>query len=96
MNGDVTQLLERWGRGDRDALEELMPLVYDELRKLARRYLRMERADHTLQSTALAHEGYRDFAADMPIRLPAARARRRSVTPAATSSLLPRVSSAAG
>jgi RNA polymerase sigma factor (TIGR02999 family) len=58
MNGDVTQLLERWGRGDRDALEELMPLVYDELRKLSRRYLRMERADHTLQSTALAHEAY--------------------------------------
>ncbi len=48
----------RWRDGDREALEELMPLVYDELRRLARHYLRHERSDHTLQSTALVHEAY--------------------------------------
>jgi RNA polymerase sigma factor (TIGR02999 family) len=54
----VTELLVRWRGGDREALEELMPLVYDELRRLAHHYLRRERADHTLQSTALVHEAY--------------------------------------
>lgn len=54
----VTQLLERWGGGDREALGELMPLVEDELRKLARHYMRLERADHTLQPTALVNEAY--------------------------------------
>ena len=54
----VTELLIRWRGGDRAALEELMPLVYDELRRLARHYLQMERIDHTLQSTALVHEAY--------------------------------------
>jgi RNA polymerase sigma factor (TIGR02999 family) len=54
----VTQLLVRWRGGDREALEELMPLVYEELRRLAHHYLRKERADHTLQSTALVHEAY--------------------------------------
>jgi RNA polymerase sigma factor (TIGR02999 family) len=54
----VTKLLVRWREGDRDALEELMPLVYDELRRLARHYLSKERSDHTLQSTALVHEAY--------------------------------------
>ena len=54
----VTQLLVRWREGDRKALEELMPLVYDELRRLARYYLSRERSDHTLQSTALVHEAY--------------------------------------
>jgi RNA polymerase sigma factor (TIGR02999 family) len=48
----------RWRGGDRQALEELMPLVYDELRRLAHHYLRQERSDHTLQSTALVHEAY--------------------------------------
>ena len=56
--GHVTQLLERWGGGDRSALDELMPLVYDELRRLAGNYLRRERADHTLQPTALVNEAY--------------------------------------
>jgi len=55
---DVTELLVRWGRGDRGALEELTPLVYDELRRLARAYLRHERQGHTLESTALVHEAY--------------------------------------
>jgi RNA polymerase sigma-70 factor, ECF subfamily len=54
----VTQLLERWGRGERAALDELMPLVYEELRRLAANYLRRERADHTLEPTALVNEAY--------------------------------------
>jgi RNA polymerase sigma factor (TIGR02999 family) len=55
---DVTGLLVRWGNGDQGALEELTPLVYDELRRLARAYLRHERQGHTLESTALVHEAY--------------------------------------
>jgi len=55
---NVTHLLLRWGDGDREALDALTPLVYDELRKLASRYLRRERDDHTLSSTALVHEAY--------------------------------------
>lgn len=55
---EVTRLLLRWGGGDRQAFDALAPLVYDELRKMAGRYLRRERADHTLQSTALVHEAY--------------------------------------
>jgi RNA polymerase sigma factor (TIGR02999 family) len=61
MNGaapEVTQLLARWGEGDRGALDALTPLVYDELRRLARSYLRRERSDHTLEGTALVHEAY--------------------------------------
>jgi RNA polymerase sigma-70 factor (ECF subfamily) len=53
-----TRLLERWSGGDRAALDELMPLVYDELRRLAGNYLRRERADHTLEPTALVNEAY--------------------------------------
>ncbi len=55
---NVTQLLLAWSDGDREALEELTPLVYGELKKIAEGYLRRERADHTLQPTALAHEAY--------------------------------------
>jgi RNA polymerase sigma-70 factor, ECF subfamily len=54
----VTQLLFDWSQGDKQALDQLMPLVYPELRKLARRYLRKERSDHILQPTALIHEAY--------------------------------------
>ncbi len=54
----VTQLLHAWRRGDREALDKLTPLVYDELRRLAERAMRAERADHTLQPTALVHEAY--------------------------------------
>jgi len=54
----VTQLLVAWGDGDKAALDELMPLVYEELRRLARRYLRKERVGHTLQTTALVNEAY--------------------------------------
>jgi RNA polymerase sigma factor (TIGR02999 family) len=54
----ITQLLVRWKTGDSSALEALLPLVYDELHKLARLYLASERPGHTLQSTALVHEAY--------------------------------------
>jgi RNA polymerase sigma factor (TIGR02999 family) len=54
----VTALLLDWSNGDRGALERLMPLVYEELREIARRHLSREDPDHTLQSTALVHEAY--------------------------------------
>ena len=54
----VTELLVRWKAGDHEALEELVPLVYKELRDIARHHLRRERPDHTLQSAALVHEAY--------------------------------------
>ena len=54
----MTQLLVDWGNGDNRALEKLTPLVYQELKRLAARYLRRERSDHTLQSTALVHEAW--------------------------------------
>lgn len=53
---EVTQLLRRWSHGDSSALEQLTPLVYVELRKLAHAFLRKERPGHTLQSTAVVHE----------------------------------------
>lgn len=55
---DVTQILQDWSDGNQDASSRLMPLVYEELRRLARDYLRRERSDHTLQATALVHEAY--------------------------------------
>ena len=55
---NVTQLLISWGNGNKEALDKLLPLVYDELRRQAARYLRRERAGHTLQTTALIHEAY--------------------------------------
>ena len=55
---DVTQILKDWSGGDATAPEKLMPLVYEELRRLARNYIARERADHTLQATALVHEAY--------------------------------------
>ena len=54
----VTTLLQAWSAGDRTALDRLVPLVHSELRRLARRYMRRERAGHTLQTTALIHEAY--------------------------------------
>ncbi len=57
-NRPVTALLARWRAGDGEALESLIPLVYNELRSLAQHYLRRERSNHTLQSTALVHEAY--------------------------------------
>src|SRR5258708_5861158 len=54
----VTELLVQWSHGDRNALEKLTPLVYQELHRLAASYLRRQRPDHTLQATALVHEAY--------------------------------------
>ena len=54
----MTRLLVNWSQGDRDALEQLTPMVYGELRRLAARYLRRERPGHTLQSTAVVNEAW--------------------------------------
>ena len=55
---NLTQLLVKWRNGDRGALDEMTPVLYEELRKLARHFLASERSDHTLQPTALVHEAY--------------------------------------
>jgi RNA polymerase sigma factor (TIGR02999 family) len=57
-SGEVTRLLISWSGGDQSALDQLVPAVYRELRRLAAAYLRRERRDHTLQPTALVHEAY--------------------------------------
>jgi RNA polymerase sigma factor (TIGR02999 family) len=57
-DGEITALLVRWQRGDANALEALIPLVYQDLRRVAQRYLAHERPGHTLQSTALVNEVY--------------------------------------
>ena len=54
----ITELLAEWREGNQSALDELYPLVYDELHRLARRYMSRERKDHTLQTTALINEAY--------------------------------------
>jgi RNA polymerase sigma factor (TIGR02999 family) len=58
MSDDVTDLLLRWSAGDAKALDELTPVIYDDLRRLARSLLSQERPDHTLSATALVHEAY--------------------------------------
>jgi RNA polymerase sigma-70 factor, ECF subfamily len=58
MKGDVTTWLERWRGGDAQAFDRIVPLVYTELREVARRALRRERPDHTLSATALVNEAY--------------------------------------
>lgn len=58
MTGNVTELLNDYKEGKKDALDALFPLVYDELRRLAASRMRVERGDHTLQPTALVHEAY--------------------------------------
>src|SRR5580692_11978267 len=55
---DISELLRRWSSGDQSSLEKLTPIVYDELRRLARRYMRGERPGHSLQTTALVNEAY--------------------------------------
>ncbi len=57
-SSDVTVLLKAWSDGDRGALDRLTPIVYEELRRLARRYLRRERTGHSLQTTLLVNEAY--------------------------------------
>jgi len=61
---EITQLLEEWSRGDRSALDRLIPLVHAELRRIARRQMSQERAGHTLQATALVNEAYVRLAGD--------------------------------
>jgi RNA polymerase sigma-70 factor, ECF subfamily len=55
---EITRMLREWSNGDERALDQLLPIVYKELRRLAASYLRRERSDHTLQPTALVHEAY--------------------------------------
>ena len=57
-NGEITRLLVDWSSGNEAALTQLLPLVYDELHRLARSHMRRERPDHLLQTTALVHEAY--------------------------------------
>ncbi len=56
--GETTRLLSEWRAGDQTAFDRLLPIVYEELRRLASHYMRAERADHLLQTTALVHEAY--------------------------------------
>ena len=63
---DVTRLIDALGEGDSQAASALLPLVYDELRRLARAAMANERRDHTLQATALVHEAYLRLVADKP------------------------------
>jgi RNA polymerase sigma factor (TIGR02999 family) len=65
----VSQLLHHWAAGDEQALGELLPLVYNELRRVARSQLQRERPDHTLQSTALVHEAYLRLLGNQPPEL---------------------------
>jgi RNA polymerase sigma-70 factor (ECF subfamily) len=65
----VSELLVRWKNGEQEALKALLPLVYDELRRLAYHHLQAERAGHTLQSTALVHEAYLRLVVQEPLRL---------------------------
>jgi RNA polymerase sigma factor (TIGR02999 family) len=58
MPENVTQLLVNWRNGDKSALDQLMPIIYDELHRLAKRYMSRERRNHTLQTTALVNEAY--------------------------------------
>jgi RNA polymerase sigma factor (TIGR02999 family) len=55
---DITRLVERWSRGDGEAFDRLIELVYDDLRQIARRHLRLDRPDHTIDTTSLVHEAY--------------------------------------
>ena len=54
----VTQLLQKWSAGDQEAATRVLPMIYDELRRIASRQLRRERGDHTLQATAIVNEAY--------------------------------------
>lgn len=63
-SGEITELLGDWKNGDEMALERMMPLVYDELRVMAKRYMNSQPSGHTLQTTALIHEAYMKLAGD--------------------------------
>lgn len=66
--GELTQLLQRWSQGDEAAFDRMVPLVYDELRRMAQRHLRHERDGHTLQGTSLVHEVYLRVAEGSPVQ----------------------------
>jgi RNA polymerase sigma factor (TIGR02999 family) len=66
----VTQILQRWSAGDREAAEQAIPLVYDELRRIAAKELRREREGHTLQATAIVHEAYLRLASQPGLEWP--------------------------
>lgn len=68
-SGQVTELLRHWKRGDERALDTLLPLLYQELRRLAHYHLQSERPDHTLQTTALVHEAYLRMAGSQSVDL---------------------------
>jgi RNA polymerase sigma factor (TIGR02999 family) len=65
---EVTQMLMAWRKGDKTALDKLLPVVYDELHRIAGNYLRRERPNHTLQTTALVHEAYLRLADEQDIQ----------------------------
>jgi RNA polymerase sigma-70 factor (ECF subfamily) len=66
---DITRLLSAWSAGDPQALHDLTPIMYEELRRMAERYMRKESVGHTLQATALVHEAYvRVVGADLPFQ----------------------------
>jgi RNA polymerase sigma factor (TIGR02999 family) len=65
----VSELLLHWGNGDRRALEDLLPIVYEELRRIARSHLRQHRPNHTLQTTAVVHEAYMRLAEQRSFRI---------------------------
>ena len=65
----VSELLLHWGQGDRKALESLLPIVYEELRRIARSHLRQHRPNHTLQTTAVVHEAYMRMAENKSMRI---------------------------
>jgi len=66
--GELTQLLQRWSQGDEAAFDRMVPMVYDELRRMAQRHLRHERGGHTLQGTSLVHEVYLRVAEGGPVQ----------------------------
>ena len=68
VQADVTGLLERWSQGDDAAFGRMLPMVYDELRRMARRHLQHERDGHTLQGTSLVHEVYLRLAEKGPVK----------------------------
>ena len=65
----VSELLIEWGKGDRAALEAVLPLVYEQLRRLARYQLRQQRPNHTLQTTAIVHEAYLKLSQEKSLRV---------------------------
>jgi RNA polymerase sigma factor (TIGR02999 family) len=67
MPSDVTQLLNEWRRGDKTALDTLLPLIHAELKKIAQRQMRNERPNHTLQATALVNEAYLKLTGNEPL-----------------------------